>query len=46
MKQRKSVKLKEGAKNTRKEPRNQHQSRHSKRLPALFANDSLEQKLA
>ena len=43
MKQRESVKLKERAK---KEPKDQHQSRHSMRLRALFATDRLEQKVA
>ena len=46
MKQRESVKLKESAKNAKKEPRDQHQSRHSMRLRALFATDRLEQNVA
>ena len=46
MKQRESVKLEESSKNTKKEPRDQHQSRHSMRLPALFATESLELKVA
>ena len=46
MRQRESVKLKESAKNTKKEPSNQHQSLHSMRLPALFATESVKQKLA
>ena len=46
MKQREYVKLKESANNAKKEPRDKHRSRHSTRLPALFATDSLEQKLA
>ena len=45
MKQRESVKPKESAKNAKK-PRDQRQSRHSLRLRALCATDSLEQILA
>ena len=44
MKQRLSVKLKESAKNAKKEPRDQHQSRHITHFQAaLFETDSLEQ---
>ena len=46
MKQRESVELKESAKNANKEPNEQHQSRQSTRLPAVFASDSLELKFA
>ena len=46
LKQRESVKLKGSVKKGTQEPRDHHQTRHSPDLFALFATDSLEQKLA
>ena len=46
MKQRESVKLKGSVKKGKQEPRDHHQTRHSPKSHALFATDSLEQKLA
>ena len=46
LKQRESVKLKGSVKKGKQEPRDHHQTRHSPNSLALFATDSLEQKLA
>ena len=46
LKQRESVKLKGSVKKGKQEPRDHHQTRHSPNSLALFATDSLEQKMA
>ena len=46
LKQRESVKLKGSVKKGKQEPKDHHQTRHSPNSLALFATDSLEQKLA
>ena len=45
-KQRESEKLKGSVKKGKQEPRDRHQTRHSPNSHALFATDSLEQKVA
>ena len=46
LKQRESVKMKGSVKKGKQVPRDHHQTRHSPNSLALFATDSLEQKLA